>query len=77
MYVVLVMSLSRGEKHAVFSVSLSEWLGRKHYLWFFIRFLFMISTSCLLRYFLERETQLPCGSEVRVAASQVETELTL
>jgi hypothetical protein len=28
LYDVLVISFSRGEKHAVFSVSLSEWLGR-------------------------------------------------
>jgi hypothetical protein len=27
MYVVMVISFSRGEKHAVLSVSLSEWLG--------------------------------------------------
>jgi hypothetical protein len=27
MYVVMVILFSRGEKHAVISVSLSEWLG--------------------------------------------------
>lgn len=44
---------------------------------FFVRILFTTSTFCLPPCSLERETQLSCVSETRVAASPIETELTL